>query len=59
MDWKTIGILFQAIPLKIGSLEFHSKPFNRREKHSELRNFVPNHFSEDRNAQNSSAKKNT
>jgi hypothetical protein len=34
---------------KIKSSEFHSKPFHRIEKHSELCNFVPNyHSSEDK-----------
>jgi hypothetical protein len=35
------------------SSEVRSKPFHKREKHSELRNFDPNHFAEDKNALNS------
>ncbi len=34
-------------------MEFRSEPFPRREKHSELRNFVPNHSAEDEHARNS------
>ncbi len=42
---KTLGIPFRALPRKIRKLG--------REKHSELRNFVPNKSTEDENTRNS------
>jgi hypothetical protein len=35
------------------SSEFRSEPFGRREKQSELINFIPNYSAEDKNARNS------
>ncbi len=37
---------FRSIPGKMKSSEFRSEPFRRREKHSELLNFIPSHSTE-------------
>ncbi len=50
---RDLVISFRTISRTIKSSEFRSEPFHKREKHSELCNFVPNHSAGDKNAQNS------
>ncbi len=49
---NTLGIPFQAITRKIkNNSEFRSEELRRKEKYSDFRNFVPNHFAIDKNSE--------